>query len=195
MSPRGPKAGSRSGDRPAQSTRSRKQRGEFEDYSIVDPREISEGPDVLVDVPQVKVDEIDIEVDELRAQVAVLAEVRNLVQLSVGADVRLGKVELRIEGVEAQALLKARLGNVTAILERALTTLDRNPDLLRRVGQAAERVGGGAGEVLGDTAEAAGRVGEGAGETLEEVGRGGRQAAEQVGGGVQQAVGKLAPGS
>src|SRR5688500_15574963 len=96
------------------STKRKRSHEEFEDYSIVDPEEIPEGPDVLVDVPVVKVDSIDIEVDDLRAQVAVLAEVRDLVQLSVGADVRLGEVELKIEGVEAQALLKARLDNVTA---------------------------------------------------------------------------------
>ena len=85
----------------------------YDDYSIVDPKDIPEGPDVLLDVPVVKVDEIDLEVEDLHAQVAVLAEVRDLVQLSVGADARLGKVELKIEGVEAQALLKARLDNVT----------------------------------------------------------------------------------
>src|SRR5918992_1295923 len=96
---------------------------EFEDYSLVDPDDIPDGPDVLVDVPVVKVDEIDVEVEDLRAQVAVLAEVRELVQISVGAEARLGKVELKIEGVEAQALLKARLDNVTAILERVLLTL------------------------------------------------------------------------
>src|SRR5689334_17967931 len=102
MSPRRTKAESKSGGRRAQARGRRNQREEIEAYSIVDPSEISEGPDVLVDVPRVKVDEIEIEVDELRAQVAVLAEVRDLVQLSVGADVHLGKVELRIEGVEAQ---------------------------------------------------------------------------------------------
>src|SRR5918997_3109637 len=119
----------------------------FDDYEIVDPRDIPRGADVLVDVPVVKVDEVDIEVDNLRAQVAVLAGVRDLVQLSVGADVRLGKVELNIQGVEAQALLKARLDNVTAILQRVLTTLDRNPELLESVGQAVEQVGGGAGQL------------------------------------------------
>src|SRR3954452_25028601 len=113
---------------------------EFEDYSIVDPKDIPDGPDVLVDVPVVKVDEIDIEVEDLRAQVAVQAEVRDIVQLSVGADAHLGKVELKIEGVEAQALLKARLDNVTAILERVLTTLDRNPELLESIGKAVEDV-------------------------------------------------------
>src|SRR5215213_7221130 len=120
------------------SGRGGKKQRQYDDYSIVDPSEIPEGPDVLVDVPVVKVDEIDFELDDLHAQVAVLAEVRDILQLSVGADVRLGKVELKIEGVEAQALLKARLDNVTAILARVLTTLDRNPELLESIGRAVE---------------------------------------------------------
>src|SRR5204863_8050860 len=105
------------------STSRSRSKQEFEDYSVVDPKDIPDGPDVLLDVPVVKVDQIDIEVDDLNAQVAVQAEVRKLVQLSVGADAHLGKVELKIEGVEAQALLKARLDNVSKILERVLMTL------------------------------------------------------------------------
>ena len=91
------------------SSRRMHSRREFPDYSIVDPHELPDGPDVLLDVPVVKVDEIDIEVDDLRAQVAVMAEVRDLVDISVGADVSLGKVVLKIDGVEAQVMLKARL--------------------------------------------------------------------------------------
>lgn len=128
--------------------------GEYPDYSIVDPKELPDGPDVLLDVPVVKVDEIDIEVDDLQAQVAVQAEVRDLVEISVGATAGLGKVELKIEGVEAQALLKARLDNVALILERVLTSLDRNPELLEGVGHAVEQVGGGAGELADGAGEA-----------------------------------------
>ena len=83
----------------------KRQELEFKDYSIVDPKDIPGGPDVLIDVPVVKVDEVDIEVDDLHAQVAVLAEVRKLVKIGVGAEAQLDKVELKIEGVEAQALL------------------------------------------------------------------------------------------
>src|ERR687894_993960 len=139
------KSGGGNGRRSSNRSRSKQ---EFDDYSIVDPKEIPDGPDVLIDVPVVKVDEIDLEVDDLRAQVAVLAEVKDMVQLSVGADVSLGKVELKIEGVEAQALLKARLDNVGAILERVALTLDRNPKLLESVGKAVEDVGGGAQRTL-----------------------------------------------
>ena len=38
-----------------------------------------------------------------------LAEAGHFVQLNAGAAVRLGKVELDIQGVETQALLEARL--------------------------------------------------------------------------------------
>ncbi|MBA2712424.1 MAG: hypothetical protein H0U55_02570, partial [Rubrobacteraceae bacterium] len=82
-------------------------------------------PDVLLDVPVVKVDEINFELNDLRAKVNLFAKVLDLVELSVGVDVYLGRVKLVIKGVEAQALLKVRLDNVTAIIDRVLTTIDR----------------------------------------------------------------------
>jgi hypothetical protein len=168
---------------------------EFADYTILDPRDVPEGPDVLLDIPVVKIDEIDIEVDDLRAQVAVSAQVRDLVQLSVGADAHLGRVELTIEGVEAQALLKARLDNVSLILERVLTSLDRNPELLQSVGRAAEQVGAGTGHLLGETGEAVEDVGAGAEGAVQDVGKGAGQAAQHVGRGAQRGVGQLAQGA
>jgi hypothetical protein len=90
-------------------------------------------PDVLLDVPNLEVDRITLEVDDLRAHVSVLAELANLVSLSVGADVRLGRVKLEIEGVEAQALLKVRLEHVRAILEKALDTVAQHPEILRNL--------------------------------------------------------------
>ena len=137
--------------------------GEYPDYSIVDPRQLPPGPDVLLDLPQVKVDEIDIEVDELQAQVAVRAEVRDVLELGVGAQVGLGKVELKIEGVEAQALLKARLDNVALMLERVLSSLDRNPELLERAGHATEEVGRGAERAREGVGRGVAALGEGAG--------------------------------
>src|SRR5687768_5547146 len=94
-----------SNGRGSSSTKARQKKDTYEDYSVVNPKDIPDGPDVLIDVPVVKVDVIDFELDDLRAQIAVRAEVKDMVQLSVGADVSLGKVELKIEGVEAQALL------------------------------------------------------------------------------------------
>jgi hypothetical protein len=137
-------------------------RREFEDYAVVDPKKLPDGPDVLLDVPVVKVDEIDLKIDDLHAQVAVSAQMQKLVQLSVGVEARLGNVELKIEGVEAQALLRARLHNVSAILERVLTTLDRNPQLLQSIGKAVEEVGSGTDHMLDETGGAVENVGEGA---------------------------------
>jgi hypothetical protein len=176
------------------SRRTRKQE-EFKDYSVVDPKDIAGGPDVLIDVPVVKVDEIDIEVDDLHAQVAVLAEVRKLVKIGVGAEAQLDKVELKIEGLEAQALLKAKLDNVTAILERVLLSLDRNPALLQSVGKAVEEVGAGTGDLLDQSGDAVENVGEGTKEALGPVGEGAGQAVSQVGKGAGEGVGEIGEGA
>ena len=63
----------------------------------------------------------------------------------------LGKVELNIKGVEAQALRRARLSpRHLAIIDCVLTTLDRNPELLESIGKSLESVGEGAGKGVGD---------------------------------------------
>ena len=122
-------------------------------------------PDVLLDVPVVKVDEINFELNDLRAQVTLRPKVLDLVGLSVGADVYLGRVKLQILGVEAQALLKVRLDNVVAILDRVLTTIDRNPQIIEKlaesVGSAVEDVGAGAALAVEDVGRGAGRWGKG----------------------------------
>ena len=168
---------------------------EFPDYEILDPDEIEGGPDVMLDVPVLKVDEIDIEVDDLRAAVSVRAELKDLVQLNVGVAAKLGKVELNIQGVEAQALLKARLDNVERILARVLTTLDRNPKLLESVGKTVENVGHGAGDTLRGAGEAVDDVGEGAGSAVGDIGQGAGGAVGQIGGGASQAVGQIGQGA
>jgi len=103
-------------------------------------RSASEQPDVLLDVPQLEVEKITLEVDDLRAHVSVLAELANLVSLSVGADVRLGRVKLEIVGVKAQALLKVRLEHVRAILEKALDTVAEHPEILEILAQTLSEV-------------------------------------------------------
>jgi hypothetical protein len=97
-------------------------------------------PDVLLDVPQLEVEKITLEVEGLRAHVSVLAELANLVNLSVGADVRLDRVKLEIEGVKAQVLLKVRLEHVRAILEKALDTVAEHPEILEILGQTLSEV-------------------------------------------------------
>ena len=165
------------------------------DYSMIDPKEIEQAIDVYVDAPVVNVDEIKFELDDLRAHLAVLAEAGRFVELNVGAGVRLGKVELEIKGVETQALLEARLHNVTAILARVLTTLDRNPELLKSVGEALGDVGGGAHDLLTDTGDVVKSAGEGAESTLGDVGRGARKGVAGLGQGAQQGVEGLGQGA
>jgi hypothetical protein len=158
------------------------------DFSVVDPEEIEEAVDVYVDAPVVKVDEIKFELDDLRAHLAVLAEAGHFVQLNAGVGVRLGKVELDIQGVETQALLEVRLENVTKILARVLTTLERNPELLKSVGDALGDVGGGAHDLLTDTGDAVKSVGAGASDAVEDVGQGAGKGVEGVGQGAKQGV-------
>ena len=165
------------------------------DFSVVDPAEIEEAVDVFVDAPVVKVDEIKFEMDDLRAHLALLAEAGHFVQLNAGAAVRLGKVELDIQNVETQALLEVRLGEVTKILSRVLTTLDRNPELLKSVGQALGDVGGGAHDLLTDTGDVVGQVGRGAGSAVEDVGEGAGRGVAGIGQGAQQGVQGIGQGA
>jgi e3 binding domain len=201
------------------SSKARNQGGEktrpeqmYEDYTIIDPGEISDTdePDVIVDIPVVKVDEIHFELDDLVARISLHAEVLDLVKLSVGVHAELGKVELSIKGVEAQALLRARLDHVTAIIDRVLTTLDRNPEVLQNIAKALQPVTEGAGKAVGEVGEGANKavgqigegagsavedVGEGAGGAVKDVGKGAGGAVEDVGGGAGKAVGEVGEGA
>jgi hypothetical protein len=147
------------------------------DDSLSDAASADAQPDVLLDVPVLKVDEIHLEVDDLNAHVSLQAEVLNLLKLHVGADVSLGRVSLDIKGVDAVAQLKVRLDKVESIIDRVMTTIDNNPQILT--------------DLTRGLGEAAGEVGRGAGEALEEVGEGAGSAIESVGGGVEEAVGDL----
>jgi hypothetical protein len=165
------------------------------DFSVTDPEELEEAVDVFVDVPVVRVEEIKFELDDLRAHLALLAEAGHFVQLNAGAAVRLGKVELDIQNVETQALLEVRLQEVTKILSRVLTTLDRNPELLKSVGQALGDVGGGAHDLLSDTGDVVGSVGKGAGGAVQDIGQGAERGVAGIGRGAQQGVEGLGEGA
>jgi hypothetical protein len=185
----------RSGTNARTSSDAKRSEKDLPDYSMIDPREIEQAIDVYVDAPVVNVDEIKFELDDLRAHLAVLAEAGRFVELNVGAGVRLGKVELEIKGVETQALLEARLHNVTGILERVLTTLDRNPELLKSVGEALGDVGGGAHDLLTDTGDVVKSAGKGAESALGDVGRGAGKGVAQIGQGAEQGVEGLGQGA
>jgi hypothetical protein len=123
---------------------------------------------VLLDVENLEVEKITLEIDNLRAHISVLAELANLLNLSVGADVQLGRVKLEIDGVRAQALLKVRLENVRVILVKALETLGEHPEILENLAQTLTAL---LREALQDASSALGDVLEGldVGDTVDEV--------------------------
>lgn len=167
---------------------------EYEAYALGDLEDPRGDPDVLLDVPVVKVDSIHLEVDNLDARVALKAQVLDLVKLNAGVDVHLGKLRIDIKGVEAQALLKVRLDRVAAIVDRVLTTIDRNPELVKSLGRTVEDVGQGAGEAVGETGEAIDDIGQGAGGAVQDVGQGTGQAVGELGEGAGEAAGGVAGG-
>src|SRR5215204_718818 len=97
-------------------------------------------PDVVLDVPELEVDKISLEVGHLRAHVSILAELAELLNISVGVDARLDEVKLEIEGVEAEVHLVARLRNVRAILVKALETIGEHPEILRILARSISRL-------------------------------------------------------
>ena len=143
-------------------------------------------PDVLLDAPMVSIKGLDFELDDLRAKVSLFAKVLDLVELSVGIDAYLSKVKLTIESVEVQALLKVRLDNVTAIIDRVLTTIDRNPQIVQEVasgvGSAVEDVGKGSGEMVGDVGQGAGQAAEQVGDSVSQADQGATDAAGEAAG-------------
>jgi hypothetical protein len=191
----GKSGSSRSKRSSSNSSRSKRGNQDLPDYSIIDPNDIEEAVDVYVDAPVVKVDEIKFELDDLRAHLAVLAEAGHFVQLTAGVGVRLGKVELEIQGVETQALLETRLENVTKILARVLTSLERNPELLQSVGEALGDVGGGAHDLLTDTGDVVKSAGKGAQSAVQDLGQGAGRGVEGIGQGAQQGVEGLGQGA
>ena len=114
-------------------------------------RSPSHEPDVFVDVPKAHVEEIYLDVEGLDAHLSLRAKLANFVQLIAGVHVHCGKVELDIKGVDAEALLKVRLENLYDILDRALSTIDRNPQILEALLKTMDS----AVEDLGQTAHAA----------------------------------------
>ena len=117
--------------------------------------------DVVLDIPNLSVDQITLNVDQVHATVNLDARLAQLLRLTAGVNADIGRVNLDIRGVCAEAHLVVRLNNVAAIIDRTLTTIDRNPAILTNltgsVGQTLENVTapGGLGSQLGDGGPAA----------------------------------------
>jgi hypothetical protein len=193
----GGSARGRNGARPAQQARStpNDSNREYRRYVSREESDPAGPPDVLFDVPELKIDSIHFELDDLDAHVAVKAKVLNLVKLNLGVDVHLSRVKLDIKGVEAELVLKARLDHVTAIVDRLMTSLDRNPDLVKGLSRAVSEVGQGAGEAVDKTGDAAKDIGKGAQGALKDVGKGAGEATGDIGEGAGQAVGDVGQGA
>jgi e3 binding domain len=168
---------------------------EYRSYERREEQDRVGPPDVLLDVPELRVDLIHFELDDLDAHVALKARVLNLVKLNVGVDVHLSRVKLDIKGVEAEVVLKARLDHVAAIVDRLMTSLDRNPELVKGLSRAVSEVGKGTGQAVDKTGDAAKDVGKGAQSALKDVGKGAGGAVGDVGEGAGQAVGDVGQGA
>jgi ElaB/YqjD/DUF883 family membrane-anchored ribosome-binding protein len=185
------------GARPAQQAR-REQNDANREYRRYVGREEQDPvgpPDVLLDVPELRIDSIHFELDDLDAHVALKANVLNLVKLNVGVDVHLRRVKLDIKGVEAEVVLKARLDHVTAIVDRLMTSLDRNPELVKGLAKAVSEVGQGAEQAVDKTGGAVQDIGKGAQSALKDVGKGAGEATGDIGEGAGQAVGDVGQGA
>ena len=136
MSPRGSQSQRR--ERPVRDDDGRPAE-EYEVRAAEDRGESRGDPDVFLDVPSLKVDEIDLEVEDVRVKVSFQADLADLVKINVGLEAELGRVKLKIEGVEAQAQLKARLDNVRAIFSEVLGSLEQNPRFFRDASGPADQ--------------------------------------------------------
>jgi hypothetical protein len=140
-------------------------------------------PDVYVFVPQVHVGELCIDVERLEAHLALRAQVANLVNLVAGVHVAVDKVKIDLKDVDAEAEMKVRLENTYNILDRTLSTLDENPQVVEklldtadtavqetgRIGQEATKPGGTLSELTSGVGDSLGNLSDGIGDTLSSV--------------------------
>lgn len=149
-------------------------------HEAANGQDTAEQPDVVLDVHQLKVDEIKLEVDSLQAHVSVLAEVLNLLRLQVGVNATLSRVSLDIKGVEAALVLRVRLEEVAEIIDRVMTTIDHNPQILGELSQ-----------LLG---QATGTLVQGAGKAVQEAGQGSTSPSQSAGGNTGHPAAEPGPG-
>ncbi|MBB4637633.1 hypothetical protein [Longimicrobium terrae] len=105
------------------------------------------GYDVVLDVPALCVDAITLGVRNLDVHLALDAQVANLVQISAGADVRIASVDLGLYGVQAQALLLVDLDNVYQVVDRTMTFVDNNPQIVAALTNTVNNAVGTVGQV------------------------------------------------
>ena len=105
----------------------------FQSASAVTPNR-----DVILEIPELSVDSIGLTVSNVRAHLALDANAMNVVSITAGVDVSIKQVQLGITDVFAEAYLYVDLDNVARIVDRVITTLNRNPEILTRVLQVVD---------------------------------------------------------
>ena len=153
-------------------------------------------PDVFVDIPQVHVGELLIDVRKLEAHLALRAEVANLVNLVAGVHVGIDEVKIDLKDVDAQAMLKVRLENTYNILDRTLTTLDENPEIVQGLLETADTAVQETGDIGKEATKPGGavsQIGGGLGDTLGQVGEGLSGTLSGLGDGISNIAGKARP--
>ncbi|MFD6568574.1 hypothetical protein [Micromonospora profundi] len=149
-------------------------------------------PDVVLQIPQVKVEQVYVEVDDLDTSVSLRARLGSLLQLDVGVQAHLGTVKVDIKGVEAEAMLEVRLDELRGILDSALRTIERNPQiigsLVKTVDNAVHQVGQTAQEALGPDGplsqtlqQATQQVGQQLGQATQQLGKSTQHVAQSSG--------------
>ncbi|WP_146167778.1 hypothetical protein [Micromonospora sp. MH33] len=87
-------------------------------------------PDVVLQIPHLRVDDICVEAGDLDAHLSLRARLGGLLQVDVGVQARLGTARVDIRGVTTEAMLEVRLDELNGILDRALSTVDGNPQVI-----------------------------------------------------------------
>lgn len=105
----------------------------LEPLTQADPKDwlgTNSDPDVMLSVPNLGIDHIGLNVKNLYAHVNLDAKVLDLVKLHVGADVGIEEVDLQINNVRVQAMLKVKLEKVREIVGDVVGFLDNHPEIL-----------------------------------------------------------------
>ncbi|MEU8214021.1 hypothetical protein AB0B85_33005 [Micromonospora sp. NPDC049044] len=149
-------------------------------------------PDVVLQIPQVKVEQVYVEVDDLDASVSLRARLGSLLQLDVGVQAHLGTVKVDIKGVEAEVMLEVRLDELRGILDSALRTIERNPQIIEslaktvdntvnQVGQTAQEALGPDGPLSQTLQQTTQQVGQELGHATQQLGQSTQQIAQSSG--------------
>ena len=89
-------------------------------------------------MPELHVGELNIDVGHLDAQLALRAHVASLLGLIAGVQVSVDDVKIDLKDVDGKAEVKIRLHNTYNILDRTLTTLDEDPEILKGLLETAD---------------------------------------------------------